>query len=282
MMKRTVQVANQADYCFGVRRALDLALENLSDETRNVYSLGPIIHNPQVVEEFRRKGMIPIDSIDEIDEGVLVIRSHGVEKDLLDRASEKGLEVVDATCPFVKNAQTLARKLSEEGYQVVIVGESAHPEVKGILSYAGDDPIVVKEAWELKAEEVGSKVGVLSQTTKRKENFVEVVKAVSGLSHECRAFNTICNATLSRQASAVELAETVDVMLVVGGKNSANTRRLAELCCSAGCEAFQIEVPDEITPHMLRGKRRVGIAAGASTPRSQVDAVKKACEKSNY
>jgi 4-hydroxy-3-methylbut-2-enyl diphosphate reductase len=235
-----------------------------------------------VVEEFRQKGMIPIDSIDEIDSGVLVIRSHGVEKNILDLASEKGIEVVDATCPFVKNAQTLAKKLSGEGYQVIIVGESTHPEVKGILSYAGDDPIVVTEAEELRAESVGAKVGVLSQTTKRKENFVEVVKTVSGLSHECRAFNTICNATLSRQASAVELAETVDVMLVVGGKNSANTRRLAELCRSAGCDAFQIESPDEIAPHMLRKKQRVGIAAGASTPRSQVDAVKKACEEADY
>ncbi len=282
MAQRTVQVADQAGYCFGVRRALDLALENLSDETKNVYSLGPIIHNPQVVEEFRRKGMIPIDSIDEIDHGLLVIRSHGVERDLLEQASKKGLEVVDATCPFVKNAQTLAQKLSGEGYQVIIVGESTHPEVKGILSYAGDDPIVVKDADELRAASVAAKVGVLSQTTKRKENFVEVVKVISGLAHECRAFNTICNATLSRQASAVELAETVDVMLVVGGKNSANTRRLAELCRSTGCEAFQIESPDEIAPHMLRGKQRVGIAAGASTPRSQVDAVKKVCEKSDY
>jgi 4-hydroxy-3-methylbut-2-enyl diphosphate reductase len=125
-------------------------------------------------------------------------------------------------------------------------------------------------------------VGVLSQTTKRKENFVEVVKVVSGMAHECRAFNTICNATLSRQASAVELAETVDVMLVVGGKNSANTRRLAELCRSTGCEAFQIESPAEIEPHMLKGKQSVGIAAGASTPRSQVDAVKKLCEGAEF
>ncbi len=280
MAIRTVQVADQAGYCFGVRRALDLALDNLSSDTGGVYSLGPIIHNPQVVEEFRRKGLIPIDSIDEIDRGLLIIRSHGVERDLLKQASEKGLEVVDATCPFVKNAQTLARKLSGEGYQVVIVGEITHPEVKGILSYAGDDPIVVKDAAELRTASVSVKVGVLSQTTKRKEDFVEVVKAVSELAHECRAFNTICNATLSRQASAVELAETVELMLVVGGKNSANTRRLAELCRSAGCEAFQIESPDEIVPHMLRGKQSIGIAAGASTPRSQVDAVKKVCEES--
>ncbi len=132
MKRRTVQVAEQAGYCFGVRRALDLARENLSDEKRSVYSLGPIIHNPQVVEEFRRRGLTPIESLDTIDEGVLIIRSHGVEKEFLERAEKKGLEVVDATCPFVKNAQRLARKLSEEDYQVVIVGESAHPEVKGI------------------------------------------------------------------------------------------------------------------------------------------------------
>lgn len=280
MKQRTVQVAEPAGYCFGVRRALDLAGESLSDEKRSVYSLGPIIHNPQVVEEFRRRGLTPIDSVDTIDEGVLIIRSHGVEKEFLEQAEKKGLEVIDATCPFVKNAQRLARKLSEEGYQVVIVGERAHPEVKGILSYAGDNPVVVKNADELRPESLGVKVGVLSQTTKRKEDFIEVVKAVLGTAHECRVFNTICNATLSLQAAAVELAETVDVMIVVGGKNSANTQRLAELCRSTGCKTYQIESPEEIAPDMLLGKPRVGITAGASTPRSQVDAVRKVCEES--
>jgi (E)-4-hydroxy-3-methyl-but-2-enyl pyrophosphate reductase len=209
----------------------------------------------------------------------LIIRSHGVEKELLDLASGKGLEVIDATCPFVKNAQRLARQLSEEGYQVVIVGERAHPEVKGIMSYAGDDPIVVKDASEIWSESIGKKVGVLSQTTKPKESFIEVVKAVLDSAHECRAFNTICNATLSRREAATELAQTVDVMFVVGGKNSANTMRLAELCASTGCETHHIELPDEILPEMLCGKQRIGISAGASTPHSHVEAVKRMCEE---
>jgi 4-hydroxy-3-methylbut-2-enyl diphosphate reductase len=252
-MKRIVQVADQAGYCFGVRRALDMATESLERKKKAVYSFGPIIHNPQVVEEFRQKGMIPVDSIDEIEDGVLIIRSHGVEKELLDLASEKGLEVIDATCPFVKNAQTLARMLSEEGYQVVIVGERAHPEVKGIMSYAGVDPIVVKDASE--------------------------IKVVLDSAHECRAFNTICNATLSRQEAATALAQTVDVMFVVGGKNSANTRRLAELCASTGCDTYHIELPNEILPEMVCGKKSCGISAGASTPHSHVEAVKKMCEE---
>jgi 4-hydroxy-3-methylbut-2-enyl diphosphate reductase len=278
-MKRIVQVADQAGYCFGVRRALDMATESLERKKKAVYSFGPIIHNPQVVEEFRQKGMIPVDSIDEIEDGVLIIRSHGVEKELLDLASEKGLEVIDATCPFVKNAQTLARMLSEEGYQVVIVGERAHPEVKGIMSYAGVDPIVVKDASEITSESVGKKAGVLSQTTKRKESFIEVVKVVLDSAHECRAFNTICNATLSRQEAATALAQTVDVMFVVGGKNSANTRRLAELCASTGCDTYHIELPNEILPEMVCGKKSCGISAGASTPHSHVEAVKKMCEE---
>jgi len=272
-------VADEAGYCFGVRRALDMASEYLSKGEKKVYSLGPVIHNPQVVEDFRLRGMIPIDSIDEIDEGVLIIRSHGVEKDLLEKAAEKGLEVVDATCPFVINAQRIAEKLSEEGYQVVIVGERSHPEVMGILSYCNRSPLVVKDAEELRTKSIAPKVGVLAQTTKRKEDFIEVVKFILDSAHECRAFNTICNATLARQSSAVELAGTVEVMFVVGGKNSANTRRLAELCKVSGCLTHYIESSDEVTADMLRGKTRIGITAGASTPRSQVDAVKKRCEE---
>jgi len=278
-MKRSVQIANKAGYCFGVHRALDIAKDSLSEHEGKVYSLGPIIHNPRVVEEFRQRGLIPVDSIDEVDQGLLVIRSHGVEKEMLERADAKGLQIVDATCPIVKNAQRLAQELSEEGYQVVIVGERAHPEVKGIMSYAGADPVVVVDASELGIETIGLKVGVLSQTTKPTKSFGEVVKAVSEISHECRAYNTICNATISRQTAAVELAATVDIMFVVGGKNSANTRRLAELCLSTGCETNHIESPAEITPEMLRGKERIGITAGASTPPSQLDAVRKACEE---
>lgn len=278
-MKRVVQVADQAGYCFGVRRALDMANEYLSKGEKKVYSLGPVIHNPKVVEDFRRRGMIPIDSIEEIDKGVLIIRSHGVEKELLTKALKKGLEVIDATCPFVKNAQRIAEKLSREGYQLIIVGERSHPEVRGILSYSDRDPLVVKNAGELQGKNIGPKVGVLAQTTKPKESFAEVVKTILYSAHECRAYNTICNATLARQSAAVELAGTVEAMFVVGGKNSANTRRLAELCEAAGCPTYYIESPDEIVPDMLHGKKRIGITAGASTPRSQVDAVKKMCEE---
>jgi small subunit ribosomal protein S1 len=278
-MKRNIQIADQAGYCFGVRRALDMAKEQLTQQGKNVYSIGPIIHNPQVVEEFRKKGLTPIESLDGIDEGVLVIRSHGVEKGVFEEARRKDLQVIDATCPFVKNAQRLARQLSENGYQLVIVGEEAHPEVKGIVSYAGDDAVVVSAAEQLKEKTVGPKVGVLAQTTQAKENLIEVVRSVLATAYECRVYNTICNATASRQSAAVELAATVEVMFVVGGKNSANTTRLAELCRSAGATTYQIETPAEITPDMIKGKERIGLTAGASTPRSQVDAVKKALEK---
>ncbi len=278
-MKRTIQVAEQAGYCFGVRRALDMAKEQLSKQGGKVYSIGPIIHNPQVVEEFQKKGLTHIESLEGIDKGVLIIRSHGVEKDILDEARRKGLVVVDATCPFVKNAQRLARRLSEDGYQLVIVGEEAHPEVKGILSYAGDGAIVVSSSDQLKDKALEAKVGVLVQTTQAKENLIAVVKSVLETVYECRVYNTICNATASRQSAAVELAGAVDAMFVVGGKNSANTTRLAELCRSAGTPTYQIEAPSEITPEMIEGKQRIGITAGASTPRSQVDAVKKALEK---
>jgi 4-hydroxy-3-methylbut-2-enyl diphosphate reductase len=278
-MKKVIQVADQAGYCFGVRRALDMAKEYLSRDDRKVYSLGPIIHNPEVVKDFRERGLVPVDSLDDIEQGVLVIRSHGVEKRFLEQAQSKGLEVVDATCPFVKNAQRLARQLSRGGYQLVIVGEESHPEVKGILSYSGKAPIVVSNAEQLQAKELGPKVGVLAQTTQTHENFIRVVDAVLTSAYECRVYNTICNATLSRQTAAVELAQTMDVMFVVGGRNSANTARLAELCGSVCSTTYHIESPDEIAAEMLKNKRHIGITAGASTPSSQVEAVRKALEK---
>ncbi|MBI4832367.1 MAG: bifunctional 4-hydroxy-3-methylbut-2-enyl diphosphate reductase/30S ribosomal protein S1, partial [Candidatus Lindowbacteria bacterium] len=164
-MKRTIQVTDQAGYCFGVRRALDMVKDYLSQKTKKVYSLGPIIHNPEVVDELRQKGLIPVNSLEDVNEGVVVIRSHGVEKKLLEEIQRKGLEVVDATCPFVRNAQRLAQKLSEDGYQVVIVGEQSHPEVKGIVSYCVKEPIVAANVEQLAGKEIGPKVGVLAQTT---------------------------------------------------------------------------------------------------------------------
>jgi len=278
-MKRTIQVAEEAGYCFGVRRALDMAKEYLTKHSGKAYSLGPIIHNPQVVEEFRRKGLIPVDSLKEVEGGVLLIRSHGVEKEILEQAQTMNIEVVDATCPFVKNAQRMARRLSEDGYQIILIGEVSHPEVKGIMSYSAVDPIVVRNADDLKGKSIDPKVGVLAQTTQTKENFIDVVIKVLDAAHECRAYNTICNATASRQTSSIALAKTVDVMFVVGGKNSANTTRLAELCRSAGTKTYHIESVDEITPNMIQGKQSVGITAGASTPRAQVEKIKQALEK---
>ncbi|GAB4344651.1 MAG: 4-hydroxy-3-methylbut-2-enyl diphosphate reductase [Candidatus Abyssubacteria bacterium] len=278
-MKREIVVAEQAGYCFGVRRALDMAKEHLTKTDRKVYSLGPLFHNPQVMRELQEKGLAQADSVEDVHEGVLVIRSHGVEKGVLEEVRAKGLEIVDATCPFVKNAQRLAHKLSDENYQLVIVGEAHHPEVRGILSYATKEALVVGSAEDLDVASLGSKVGILAQTTQSFNNFAEVVTAVLRHAYECRVYNTICNATASRQAGAVELAATVDAMFVVGGKNSANTTRLAELCRAAGASTHHIETPDEITPDMIRGKRRIGITAGASTPHAQVEQVQKTLEK---
>lgn len=277
-MKRNIHVAEHAGYCFGVRRALDMATEYLSKHDGKAYSLGPIIHNPKVVEEFRKRGLVPVDSLDEVEDGVLLLRSHGVEKTILEQAQKMNIEVVDATCPFVRNAQRMARRLSEDGYEIIVVGEESHPEVRGIMSYSIKEPLVVQNAEELKDKPIGTKVGVLAQTTQTKENFIDVVVVVLDSAHECRAYNTICHATLSRQASSIELAKTVDVMFVVGGKNSANTTRLADLCRSAGATAYHIESADEIDPEMIRDKKNIGITAGASTPRSQVEEIKKGLE----
>lgn len=258
-----VVVADNAGFCFGVKRTIALTREVVKRK-QTVYSLGPLIHNPQVVEALRKEGVKVISKIDEIEGGIVVIRSHGVPPQIVRKAREKGLEVVDATCPFVKETQNFVKMLGGEGYKVVIVGDKDHPEVKGLLGYA-EKAVVVNGADD--AERVtGKRVGVVSQTTQSTSKLTSVVDVLLKKVEELRVFNTVCSATVRRQESAEKLAKNVDAMIVVGGYNSGNTRRLYDICKAICSCCHHIERAEEIEKEWFKECKVVGVTAGASTP----------------
>jgi small subunit ribosomal protein S1 len=259
--------AENSGFCFGVRRAMRLALEAAEVSNENIYSLGPLIHNPQQVEFLTRRGVKVASDLDLLSPGdTLIIRSHGTSPDVLEKARAKALAIIDATCPFVLKAQKLAGLLADEGYQVVIVGESDHPEVIGLRGFAGDEAQVVEKAGDVKELSVKPRIGVVAQTTQSLGNFREVVGALLEKSDELKVFNTICHATTHRQQSALDIAGKADLMIVIGGYNSANTNRLASLCTQSGVETHHIETADQLEASWLEGVSTVGVTAGASTP----------------
>jgi len=262
-----IELAAEMGLCFGVRRAIELA-ERAMQEQDEVASLGAIVHNRQVVERLVTQGMRIIDSLDAIRSGSLIIPSHGIGPQIIDQVKACNVNVIDATCPIVRKAQTAARRLHQEGFKVVVFGDASHPEIEGVLSWAGEDAIATLEVPEFGIPP--RRLGILSQTTQSEARFASFLSQlitvdVASLS-EVYICNTICDATSKRQAAAMELAKKADLILVVGGHDSANTRHLAEICSSAGVTTFHIETAGEIDPSWHRERHRVGVTAGASTP----------------
>jgi 4-hydroxy-3-methylbut-2-en-1-yl diphosphate reductase len=275
-----VILAKRAGFCFGVKRATHMAFEAAGKGSKT-FTLGPIIHSPQVVQKLEEMGVKVVRDLDNTDSGTIIIRSHGVLASEMDEAVQKQLEIVDATCPFVKKAQEHVKSLSEAGYGVVVVGDADHPEVQGIVSYGGDKVCVVGSGEEVKKLPKMNKIGIVAQTTQSFENLKNVVSECLLRGGEIRVFNTICDATAVRQEEAKELACQVDCMLVVGGFNSANTRRLSEVCAEIQPRTHHIETAAEIDPDWFEGVERVGVTAGASTPKWIIDEVMNRIEELN-
>lgn len=274
-----VIVADQAGVCFGVKRALDLVNQE-AEKGEWLATLGPLIHNPQVVRKLEEKGVRVAKSIEDVRSGAVVMPSHGVPEEVHRAAEAAGLMPIDATCPFVATVHQKAQALAEEGYTVVVVGDAGHSEVRGILSAAGDDAVVVSSAEEADGTDwSGKRVGIVCQTTQTPERFGEVVGRIAALAREVVAHNTICYATHDRQTAARELAPQVEAMFVVGGRNSANTNRLTEICQEAGVPTHHIETASEIRQEWVEGMRVVGLTAGASTPEWIIDEVKGKLER---
>ena len=268
-----IVVANSAGFCFGVKRATQMAFA-ASDEHQHICSLGPIIHSPQVVQKLAEKGVAVVGRVEAIPKGAVIIRSHGVTADEMRAIQGRELTVVDATCPFVKKAQEYAAQLATEGYTVVIVGEAEHPEVQGIVSYAGGGKVhVVANAADAGMLPRMGRVGIVAQTTQSFENLRQVAAICLEKCRELHVFNTICDATTVRQNEAREIARKVDVMLVIGGYNSANTTRLAQICREILASTHHLETAEDVERSWFVGAQRVGITAGASTPRWLIDEV---------
>jgi 4-hydroxy-3-methylbut-2-enyl diphosphate reductase len=257
--------AKTAGFCFGVKRAIDIAFKIAREKRRGIYTFGPIIHNPQVVERLKEKGIIPIEDIEtKRDIKALIIRTHGIPLEVSKEISSRGWEIIDATCPFVKKAQYYAKLLKEEGYQVVILGEKNHPEVKSLMSYAGDGAIVVDGKTPL--PKLKNKAGIVVQTTQPLDSLKRVISDAIEHAKEIKVYNTICNSTALRLKETEKMAAKVDVMFVIGGKNSANTTQLTRLCESLSVPTHHIETASEIKKGWIKKAKRIGLTAGASTP----------------
>ncbi len=264
-----ILVAEHAGFCFGVKRAISLA-ERASKNGDIVYTIGPLIHNPQEVQRLSSMGVVVLTSEENLKSGdTVIIRSHGIPPQKERELVSKGLKVVDATCPYVKAVHEAVVRLVNEGYFVVLVGEKNHPEVIGTLGYlqeGGGEGTVVESGEDLRGILGREKVGIVAQTTQNEQFFKEVVGEIALWAKEVKVINTICNATSERQEDVYKLAPEVDMMVVVGGKSSGNTRRLYEISKSLNPNSYHVETERELQREWFEGVKRVGITAGASTP----------------
>lgn len=263
-----IRLAERIGFCFGVKRAIDLA-ESILKKGGNIYSLGSIIHNREVVGKLSDRGLKVVDGIGRIRSGTVVISSHGLSPRVVARLKKMPVRIADTTCPFVLNAQRIAGRLSSEGYGVIIVGDVKHPEVRALLDFASGKAVVIRDGRSARGFRIpeNSRISVISQTTQSMDNFIGVInELLAKRPKEMRVFNTICGDAEYRQDAAKRLAKNVDVMLVVGGRHSANTRRLYEVCRNIPARTYLIENERGIRPGWFRKAKDVGITSGASTP----------------
>jgi len=266
-------LSKEAGFCFGVKRALKLTLKTLANEKGHVYTMGPLIHNPQAVEDLKNKGVLVAESLDEIKSGVVVLRSHGVPPKLYQQILDTGLKIVDAVCPNVKLVQKLVAQLKQNGYTVVVVGEKNHPEVMSVPGIVEGETLVIENIEQAAGLPWVKRLGVVAQTTQTCEHFRKIISVLLHRTFELRTYHTICEAAEKRQQNSLDIAKQVNMMLVIGGKNSANTSRLAQVCAMSGCTTHHIETAAEIQSEWLKGIEKIGITAGASTPPWIIDEV---------
>ncbi|MCB5235103.1 MAG: 4-hydroxy-3-methylbut-2-enyl diphosphate reductase [Candidatus Cloacimonetes bacterium] len=262
-----VRLAMHSGFCFGVRRAIDLARDAAYGE-ENIYTYGALIHNPEYVRELEAENIFVVDDINQLHNSTVIIRSHGIRKQDYELLKKQGNTIIDATCPYVKRTHDIIEKANKEGYPVYIFGDRNHPEVLGIESY-GDERTRIFAPGEDPGEIEHAKLCIISQTTQKISQLKELACIVLPHVQELRVFNTICLATSQRQKASIDLAKDSDLMLIVGGKTSANTKMLAQLC-SEFCQSIHIERARELSGKEFEGKKRIGIAAGASTPSEHI------------
>ena len=275
-----VIVAKSAGFCFGVKRAVDKVYEQIDNnpDGKKIYTFGPIIHNEEVVKDLESKGVMVVDTIEELKnlkEGIVIIRSHGATKEVYDIILENGLTLVDATCPFVKKIHKIVQNEENNGKHIIIIGNATHPEVQGIKGWSGDDTTVIGDENDAKnfKLEVEKPICIVSQTTFNYNKFKYLVEIISKKGYDINVLDTICNATHERQAEAKEIAAQVDEMIVIGGKNSSNTQKLYEICKNECNHTYYIQTLDDLDLSCIKADSFVGITAGASTPNNIIEEV---------
>lgn len=260
-----ILTADVMGFCFGVRRAIQLAEESLA-AGRRVNALGPLVHNAQETARLDAAGVRVVDALDQLDGDTVVVRAHGAGPDALATLRARGLHVVDATCPFVRKSQRLAAQIADDGQTLVIIGHPNHPEVQGILAYGPTPAYVITHPHEVDALPAGIIPGVIAQTTVNEQTFREIVSLLQARYPNCAVYDTVCSATRERQEAARRLAAQVEAVYVIGGRHSSNTNRLTEVCRQACPRTYLIETADEINPADIHGLQAIGVTAGASTP----------------
>lgn len=282
MKKKEIVIAPHAGFCFGVKRAMDMTEKCLAEKKEPVYIIGSLVHNDQVMETLKKKGLIKVDSVSDIPEkGTLIIRSHGTTQEVMEAARAKNIKIIDATCPFVGKTKIVAENFYKKGYEVVICGDAKHAEIIGINSWIGNKGKIIgdpKEVDNIKFEK--NVIGVLSQTTYKLSFLQDVVGKLlaSGKKHIIIE-NTICSDSTTKQNEIRQLAQEVDVVIVVGGKSSSNTNKLAEISRAAGTKTYHIETKEELKEAWFEGAEKIGITAGASTAQFLVSEVIEEIEK---
>ena len=266
-----IEKAKSYGFCFGVKRAVEIA-----EESKNAVTLGPLIHNPLEIERLAKNYNVKfIESIDNIDSDVkrVIVRTHGIPKEKLQKLKEKSVEIIDATCPFVKKPQEIVEEMSKLGYDIVIFGDKNHPEIQGVMSYSVHNRIyVVLEPKELENIRLKEHIATVAQTTRKIKDYLKITDYLIQNYKEVRVFNTICNATFENQAAVRELAKKADIMIIIGGKNSSNTKQLYNIA-KEFCTTYLVEREEELKKEWFEGKKHCGISAGASTPEWLVEKI---------
>ena len=274
-----VRLAKTAGFCFGVKRAVDTVYEQVEkSEGKQIYTYGPIIHNEEVVKDLRSKGVEVLKTIEELKsltDGTVIIRSHGVSKEIYNILEERGITCVDATCPFVKKIHNIVERESANGKYIVIIGDASHPEVQGIKGWAGENVAIIKTSEEAEAFFIpeNTEICIVSQTTFNYNKFKYLVEIIQKKQYNISVLNTICNATKERQTEAQQIANGVDAMIVIGDKHSSNTQKLFEICSNACNNTYYIQTLEDLNMSQLKSVKTVGITAGASTPKNIIEEV---------
>ena len=276
-----INIAKSAGFCFGVKRAVDTVYKESSK--KNVYTFGPIIHNDEVVADLERQGVHVINDSEDfksLSEGTIIIRSHGVSKAIYEEILNAGLDLVDATCPFVRKIHKIVERESGDGRVIIIIGNNHHPEVEGIMGWCQTHPIVIENREQAEGVELDAdaKISIVSQTTFNYKKFKDLVEILDKKRYDRIVVNTICNATEERQTEARQIAGKVDAMIVIGGSHSSNTQKLFEICRKECENTYYIQTVHDLDLEVLRSTGLVGITAGASTPKKIIEEVQKRCQ----